>query len=128
MKKLNNHKKSLLGVAVMSVTLGLAACSHDNPLTTQSQAATVDFLIAASTAAEKELHFQVLHYGSAYGACMTQKFRYQADCPALVAAMVNYAQDTNGPFKSITVEDLNNSKAFESIQSAYQTKNFNSLD
>lgn len=122
------NKKKWLSVVSISAVLALSACSQDNPLTSQPQTDTVKFLIAASTAAEKELHFQALHYGSAYGSCVMGKFRHQADCPLLYQTMVEYAQESNGPFKGITVEDLQNQKAFAPLQESYAATNFNSVD
>ncbi len=52
-------------LAVLTISLSLAACSHESPLKTHPAKETVRFLMNASANAERRLHFPIksIDYG-----------------------------------------------------------------
>lgn len=114
--------KKILTVLALSATVGLTACSHDNPLKTQPEDVMVKFIRSASTYAEKQLHYKAYGSGDAYLYCMKGDLNKDpAFCPKLYDYMVEYAKKSNSAFDNLSIDDLKDKQFFESSirQSSY---------
>lgn len=123
---MKTFKKGAL-LAALTVTLGLAACSHENPLEKQPNAETRHFLSEASTAAENQLNFKTNMHGLKYQACMLGRVDKPGFCDALYTDIVAYAKHSDGPFRSLTLEDLKNETLFRKIYDLPEHSSFNDV-
>ena len=123
---MKTFKKGAL-LAALTVTLGLAACSHENPLEKQPNAETRHFLSEASTAAEMQMNFKTNMHGLKYQACMLGRVDTPGFCDELYADMVTYAVNSKGPFRSLTLEDLKNETLFRKIYDLPEHSSFNDV-
>ena len=123
---IKTFKKAAL-LSMLTATLGLAACSHENPLEKQPNAEARHFLSEASTAAEKQMNFQSSSPGLKYQACMLGRVDKQGFCDTLYNDMVQFAKNSQGPFDSLTLEDLKNDSLFRKIYDLPQHQSFNDI-
>lgn len=116
--KTNIKITGVVSAIVMSVAL--TACSGGNPLETQPKADARLFVEEASKVAEKQLKIKSYPPGDTYHACMTgggmvDKRQNPHVCEDLYDAMIVYAKTTDGPFKHITLTELQDQKAFRPL-------------
>ncbi len=112
---IKTFKKAAL-LSALTVTLGLAACSHENPIEKEPKAETLNFLEQASTYAENQLNFKTSRHGNMYGACMLGRVDDNPGfCDKLYTNMVQYAKKSTGSFQSLTLDDLKNEVLFRKI-------------
>lgn len=107
--------KKVALLAALTASMGLAACSHENPLEKQPNAETRKFLSEASTAAEMQMNFKTSMHGLKYQACMLGRVDKPGFCDELYTDMVKYAESSKGLFQSLTLEDLKNETLFRKI-------------
>lgn len=112
-------KQTVLTSALL-MSLALTACSGSNPLESQSKTDSVAFVEKASKVAEKQLHVKAYPPGDTYYECMTgggmvDKRQNPHVCEDLFDAMIAYAKTTDGPFKNITLSELQDQKAFRPL-------------
>lgn len=109
----------------------LAAC-HDNPLPKQEdQDLTAQFLMKASTFAEKKLDFKTTsstRWGRGYMDCAVNKIQDARGCEPLYAEMVVFAKEhEEGELSDITTADLRDKKFQHHIVSWYKNRLFVAL-
>ncbi len=128
MKKnsMNAFKKIAL-LAAFTASMGLAACSHENPLEKEPNAETRHFLSEASTAAEIQMNFKTSTHGLKYQACMLGRVDKPEFCDELYTDMVTYAKSSDGPFHSLTLDDLKNETLFRKIYDLPEPSSFNEI-
>lgn len=108
--------KKMALLAAFTVSLSLAACSHENPIEKEPKAETLNFLTEASTYAENQLNFKTSRHGNMYGACMLGRVDDNPGfCDKLYTHMVQYAKKSKGSFQSLTLDDLKNEALFRKI-------------
>ncbi|KTD65363.1 hypothetical protein [Legionella spiritensis] len=117
-------KKTAVILYLFAWTALLTACHH-NPLKEASPRQRINFLMAASTAAEKRLDVFVAPGGGYYLSCM-QGEDLPIDCRTLFANMVAYAQTTK-TFKDVTVAELTDPALFAEVVDDYQNAFFNAV-
>ncbi len=109
------------GVAsLLLISIALTACSGSNSLESQPKDQALAFVEAASKAAETQLHVKAFPPGNTYYDCMAgdgmvDKRQNPHVCEDLYDAMIAYAKTTNGPFKDISLSDLQDQKAFRPL-------------
>ena len=115
--------KKLLTLLTITVTIGLSACSHKNPMETQTPEETAKFLIKASTYAEVKYGYKINDHGIIYAGCLLKRYGGQIDskedCDKFYNYMIEYAHQSSSPYNSLTLEDLTNQKVFDSIHDEY---------
>lgn len=106
------------------ISAGLTACfGHPNPLKQPDKHHVASVLVKASRYGERQLHLSDGAYG--YSDCMEGKQK-SAVCSQLYAEMVKYVEmkrELNG----LTVQDLQDKKAWEAIRGRYKAMAFDSL-
>lgn len=107
--------KKLTTVSALSTMLILAACSHENPLTTQPLEDSARFIDSASESAAKAAGYKGHNAGDAYRFCFTEDYKDKSYCDELLEGMVAYAKQSDGPFASVTVKDLQNQAFIDSL-------------
>ena len=113
-------KKTAVIFGLSSAVL-LTACSGGNPLEKESPKTVNTFLKEASAYAELKVNFNLGdRQGYMYLTCMEglkKPIKGQPDfCPTLYHHMVDYAQQTDGPFKHLTVKQLTDKALFQQRQ------------
>ncbi len=113
-------KKSLILFTIAAI-IGLTACSHENPMETQSQQDTAKFLIAASIYASDKMKFNisVLEKSLRYGDCVLNHMIDSSFCPKFYDYMIEYADQSGSSFSSITIEDLKDREIYRSVEKTY---------
>ncbi len=113
-------KKTLI-LIVISATISLTACSHKNPMETQSQEDTARFLIAASIYAsdKMKLNLPVAEKSLRYGDCVFNHMIDSSFCPNFYDYMIEYADKSDSDFSNITIEDLKNREVYRSVEKTY---------
>jgi hypothetical protein len=107
----------VLKVAVLTGTIVLTACHHENPLKKQPAKGSAYFLMNSSANVEKRLGFNIKlgDRGLAYLECLEGKKDPDVDCKRLLQGMVAFAKEGHYPaFKSLSLEDLQD-KTLESL-------------
>ncbi|MCD8525374.1 MAG: hypothetical protein LRY67_06575 [Gammaproteobacteria bacterium] len=116
--KTNIKITGVVSAIVMSVAL--TACSGSNPLESEPHDKALSFVKTASMSAEKTLHVKAFPPGNTYYNCMTDngmtdKRQNPHVCEDLYNEMIAYAKTTDGPFKHITLTELQDQKAFRPL-------------
>ena len=119
-------KKTLTALA-LAATIGLTACSHEDPLKSQPQEETMHFLKNASKYAEKKMSYKSPGKGDAYLYCMEGNLSKDPTfCSKFYGYMVEFAEQSGTPFKGLSVADLTDKQFFESTISR-SSYSFNSI-
>lgn len=106
--------KKILAIITIVASLGLAACSHENPLQKQPEENMVHFLRDSSEYAAKKMNYKG-SWGDAYLYCMEGDLNKDADfCPKLYGHMIEFSKKLGSQFKDLTVEDLTDKQLFDS--------------
>lgn len=112
-------KKTLIA-SLLLTSVALTACSGGNPIETEPHDKALAFVETASMAAEKQLNVKAFPPGSTYYNCMTDngmtdKRKNPHVCEDLYNDMIAYAKTTDGAFKNITLDELQDQKAFRTL-------------
>ena len=119
--------KKILIVIALAATVGLTACSHEDPLKEQPQEESMHFLRHASEYAEKKMNYKSPGRGDAYLYCMEGKLGSDPTfCPKLYSYMIEFSNQSGTPFKGILVSDLTDKQFFETVISK-SSYSFNSI-
>jgi hypothetical protein len=115
-------------IAMVSLLATLTAC-HENPLPKQEdQEMTAQFLVNASSFAEKELKFKSSNddiWGRAYLDCAVNKVQDVRGCEPLYVEMVAFAKaHEEGELAEITVADLSDKEFQRHIVRLYKQRLF----
>ncbi len=115
-------------MVMASLLVTLTAC-HENPLPKQEdQELTAQFLVNASTFAEKKLKFKSSNddiWGRAYLDCAVNKVQDVRGCEPLYVEMVAFAKaHEEGELTEITVADLRDKKFQRHIAHIYKQRLF----
>ena len=107
-------------ISGLMISIALTACSGSNPLESQSKDQSKAFVEEASKVAEKQLHVKAYPPGNTYYDCMAgdgmvDKRQNPHVCEDLFDAMIAYAKTTSGPFKNITLSELQDQNAFKPL-------------
>lgn len=112
--------KNILAILTVFIAVGLTACSHKNPMETAPKEETAQFLIDASTYAEIKMDYKIRDHGVIYEACLDNNFEDDPGfCPKFYNYMLDYAHQSASPYDDITLQDLTNKEAFESVHPEY---------
>lgn len=112
-------KKIITILGFVSVIV-LSACSHKNPMITAPKEKTAQFLIDASTYAEMKMDYKIKDHGVIYEVCLDNGFEKNPGfCPKFYDYMLDYAHQSTSLYKNITLQDLTNKEAFESVHPEY---------
>lgn len=110
-------KKLITGTIFLSI-LGLTACSHQDPLTSEKMSPqdTADYLFDAAKAAGKSLQYK--EKGSVvYEKCMKAESQDKR-CSTLYSAMFSYIKEHH-QIKSLNKKDISDKQMWSSIRDYY---------
>lgn len=121
-------KRMTKTIVLASLLTTLTAC-HENPLPKQEdQELTAQFLVNASSFAEKELKFKSSNddiWGRAYLDCAVNKVQDVRGCEPLYVEMVAFAKThEEGELADITAADLRDKKFQRHIAPIYKQRLF----
>lgn len=105
-------KLASLNVVVIACSLTVA-CSSNNPLKTQPAKEAAKFIFNASSAAQDILDTSMTRMAGGYEACMLGEVRDKSYCIKLYTLMIKYASNSDSVYKSISISQLTDIKAYE---------------
>lgn len=113
--------KKTLTILSLASFIGLTACSHENPMKTQSPDATVKFLSAASLYASDKMDIKRSRKEKElwYDKCVYNMMMSNDFCPKFYDYMIEYAEKYDKKFSDITEEDLKNKEEYKKIEMKY---------
>lgn len=124
----NSVKQCMKTLVIGGLFAALAAC-HENPLPKQDdQELTAQFLLKASTFAEKKLDFKTSstrRWGRGYMDCIVKKVQDTRGCEPLYTEMAVFAKAyEEGELSDITTGDLRDKRFQRHIASWYKNRLF----
>ena len=102
--------------------LFVSAC-HQNPLAGNDKEHSAHFVMKASIFAEKKANRMIS--GTGYKQCMTENLQ-GFNCPELFTDMLEFARHSQ-EYKGLTMADLKDKSAYQSIAPAYDNMLFNRI-
>lgn len=106
---------------------GLLSACHNNPLKTNKEQQSTQFIIQASLAGAKALDSTIDEHDApyAYMYCMKGKWAL-GDCNALYKAMTQFAKSTSmHAFRGVSVADLTDKEVYDTLREGYEIRLFN---
>ena len=135
MRRLGNNRLGMKIAGLMVMMGMLSACSHQNPLTKEKDASSLNyaaiFLYSTAKAAQPAINqkFQMnKERGIFYDDCMDGETTNTEACQALYKGMVDYAvSQSASPYRTVTVKDISDQTMWGMLNGYFNAKQGNDV-